>query len=313
MGTEFWWFFDALVVIVAIYVIFSNAKRGVTKVWILGIGYFLAVLTGTFMAMPLAETMYNSVAVNSDMQAIERVNKHVNFVNTFCTVIDNHKLGFYAEKQEVQKRISGSDAKKFVTRLWLYMNVRNDNQTILHPNGERMTEAEFEAELREALVKHYGELLGKELPEYVRVCFEEKLASNPKLMVDLIVQYSIGGNACIEYIEDTYVREPTLEMLAIFGFFMVFSVVIVIAAVISSAVENKFFFNNTYRKERVAGGLIGIVEAAAMLILMTLLVRLLVMLGGGDLLCFNEPTIAESKIFRFLYDHRDFIIRSAGS
>ncbi len=313
MGTEFWWFFDALVVIVAIYVIFSNAKRGVTKVWILGIGYFLAVLTGTFMAMPLAETMYNSVAVNSDMQAIERVNKHVNFVNTFCTVIDSHHLGFYAEKQEVQQRINGDNAKKFVTKLWLYMNWRNDNQTILHADRTAMTEAEFEAELREALVKHYGELLGKELPEYVRVNFEEKMAANPKLMVDLVVQYSSGGKSAVQYIEDTYVREPTLEMLAIFGFFMVFSVVIVIAAVISSAVENKVFFNNTYTKERVAGGLIGIVEAAAMLILMTLLVRLLVMLGGGDLLCFNEPTIAESKIFRFLYDHRDFIIRSAGS
>ena len=45
-----------------------------------------------------------------------------------------------------------------------------------------------------------------------------------------------------------------------------------------------------------------------MLILLTLLVRLLVMLGGGDLLCFNEPTIRASKIFSFLYNHLDFIL-----
>ena len=231
MSTDFWWFFDALVVIIVVYVIYSNAKRGATKVLILGIGYLIATLAAVGVSGPLAEVLYNGVAVESDMAAIERVNKKVDFARTFCNVIDNHKLGFYSDVQEVKKRITGTDEKeirKFADKLWNYMNWRNDWYTVL-------PEPDFEQELRVALTEHYGELLGKELPEYVRVCFEEKMASNPEQMNDLVVAYAKGASYSTNYVEETFVTEPTLEMLSIFSYFMIFSVVIVIAAFISSA------------------------------------------------------------------------------
>ena len=44
MDTSFWWIIDAALVLLFVYVIFSNGKRGFTKVVIFCAGYIIATL-----------------------------------------------------------------------------------------------------------------------------------------------------------------------------------------------------------------------------------------------------------------------------
>lgn len=292
METEFWWIFDALVVIAAIFIIYSNAKRGVQKVLVMGIGYIIATLCAMFISVPASQVVYEKVALQSDLAAIQRANKKVRLVELISGVIDQQQFGFVADRTDVREILTGENNREFVHGLYQYVNKRYHAQV-------PMTEEQFTVVVQEAVVNYYGELLGEELPEYVRLNFTDKVTEDPALMPELVVRLFNAGPE--EYIEETYSKQPTQRVLQVFVFLILFSVLMVITAIISATLENRLFFNNTYFADHLYGGLIGVIEAFSIILMLTMLVRMIVMLGGGDLLCFNEPTIRATRIFRFFY------------
>ena len=126
------------------------------------------------------------------------------------------------------------------------------------------------------------------------------------MMRDLIAAYyddtkSLEQRA--DVLEQLFASAPTTQVLQIFIYLIIFSVVMVIVAFISAVLQNRLFFNI-----HSVGALIGVLEAVAMLVLLTLIVRLVVLLTGEKFLFFNEATIAESKLFSFLYRHLDILL-----
>ena len=292
METGFWWIFDAMVIIAGIFIIYSNARRGVQKVLVMGIGYVIATVCAMFVSVPASEVVYEKVALQSDIAAIQRANKKVRLVELISGVIDQQQLGFVADRTDVREILTGENNREFVHALYQYVNHRYRDQV-------PFTEEHFSVMLQNAVVNYYGGLLGEELPEYVRLNFTNRVEEEPTLMPELVIRLFATGPE--KYIEETYSKEPTQHVLQVFVFLILFSVIMVITAIISASLENKLFFNNSYTADHVYGGLIGVIEAFAVILLLTMLVRMVVMLGGGDLLCFNEPTIAQTKIFRYIY------------
>lgn len=293
MNTQFWWIFDALVAIIAVIVIYSNAKRGITKVLVVGIGYIIATIAASLVCVPAASAVYASVAAGSDLAALERVGKQVSISDIYGDIIDGENLGFNADRNVIKAYMQNSTPDVYTQDIYRYMNRRN---------GDVVMELdEFQGMLRTQLTERYGAALSEEVPEYVRMNFEKKMTADPEAYTELMSRLSSGHAA--EYVEETYAKEPTLQVLQIFCYLILFSILMVIAAVLSATLENKIFFNNTMRKERILGGMMGLLEALALLILMTMIVRLIVMLSGGDALCFNEPTIAKSKVFNYFYSY----------
>ena len=292
METGFWGIFDAMVIIAGIFIIYSNARRGVQKVLVMGIGYVIATVCAMFVSVPASEVVYEKVALQSDIAAIQRANKKVRLVELISGVIDQQQLGFVADRTDVREILTGENNREFVHALYQYVNHRYRDQV-------PFTEEHFSVMLQNAVVNYYGGLLGEELPEYVRLNFTNRVEEEPTLMPELVIRLFATGPE--KYIEETYSKEPTQHVLQVFVFLILFSVIMVITAIISASLENKLFFNNSYTADHVYGGLIGVIEAFAVILLLTMLVRMVVMLGGGDLLCFNEPTIAQTKIFRYIY------------
>lgn len=293
METDFWWIFDAMIIIVGVYIIYSNAKRGISKVLVMGIGYIIATVAALFISVPASQVVYEKVALQSDLAAIQRANKRVRLVETLSRVIDQQQLGFVADRSDMRELLTAENNTHFVHSMYQYMNKRYGETA--------MDEERFYTIVQEAVVDYYGDILGEELPEYVRLNFVEKVNSDPALLEELVPRlFTVSPE---EYIEETYSKEPTQRMLQVFVYLILFSIIMVVTAIISATLENSIFINVTYFKEHLYGGLVGCIEAFAVLVMLTMLIRMVVMLGGGELLCFNEPTIHATKIFRFLYDN----------
>lgn len=302
MGTELWWIFDALIVMLFVYVLYSNGKRGVTKVFIINIGYILATVLGGLVAVAVAPQLYDSGISASNVSAVRSVNSKISCPKIFVGVIDEQRYGFVCDLRRVAEYLEPPETAQYVEKLYHYVN---------HKYGEEVCpEDEFRAMLEKAFAASYRTQLGEKLPEYVRMNFDKAIAGHPEQIGELIViLYDHDGKAA-EKIEEKYVREPTIEVLGLFSYIVVFAIVMIIALIISALIlsNDPLIFNVGRSSERLFGALFGLAEAFAFLVMFTVIVRLMVMLGGGETLIFNDETIAETKIFHLLYDHLSALI-----
>ncbi|MBQ6042054.1 MAG: CvpA family protein [Oscillospiraceae bacterium] len=293
----FGWIFDILVIVIIGYVLFSNAKRGVCKVLIFGIGYIVAALIASFVSFGVSDALYEAVARESNISAVETANSHTDFVHAFSTAIEREQYGFELKEAEIRECLTAKDDKPFDERIYNYI--------VRKAGAEGISRNDVTAVLQEAFISAYGKQLYERLPEYVRMDFTDAAKKDPQLMRDMIHTYydeSMTSEEKAEKVEDLFSKEPTKEVLQIFLFLIMFSILMVIAAVIGTVMQNKMFFNIRTFTDHALGGVIGLIEAAVMVILIAMIVRLIVMLGGGNFLCFNDEDIRDTWIFRYFYD-----------
>lgn len=296
MNSGFWWVFDLLVILVVVRVIWSNAKRGCSKVLIFGIGYIMATLIASLLAAVAAPALYDSVANQTNVSGFETANQHIDLVKIFTQAMEERKYGFQVDRQKVRAYVTGENRQEFDVQLYHYAN---------RMNGAPVSgKFEFQYMLRDAFIAGYGKELGDRLPKYVQMYFTETVREDPEAMRTTVANFydpKMSAAQKAAAMEDLFAQEPTTEVLQIFIYFILFSVLMVIVAIFSSLLQKKIFFNIYGSTDHAVGALIGVLEAGAMLVLLTLLVRLIVMLSGGEFLCFNHKTIYDSKIFSFFY------------
>jgi len=296
MGAHFWWLFDVLVLLVAGMVIRSNYKRGITKVLVLSIGYLIATLLSSVVAAFGAHPVYETVAKDTNISAVEKVNENVNFPEAFSEAINKGNYGFFCTAEDISQVLNSKGEMTFDHALYEYACDRN--------NGSVGSEEWFRSNVREAMRDSYGTEMENRLPNYVRASFEQQLNEDDSIMrviVDTIYDKSKSPRETAETIESLFAEEATIEVMRIFIFLIVLSLLMILTAFINTVAQNKLFFNLTEKKERLYGGLFGLLETVVMLILLTIIVRMFVLLGGGKTLCFSDETIEKSLIFKHLY------------
>ncbi|MBR6762000.1 MAG: hypothetical protein IKM30_08210 [Oscillospiraceae bacterium] len=303
MDTPFWWIFDALVVVLALFFIYSNAKRGLTKVFIMAIGYIVATLFSSVLSAVAAPTFYELVARDSNISTIREINSEMDVAQVFFDEIKEKRYGVTIEKSKIRTYLLPPDTESYDVKLYEYVNHRCGYQVT--------TQQAFSAMLQNAFAEEYGELLKSHLPNYAYAQFQEMFAEDQTLVTTVLDQMYSEKNTTRDfaiYIEDTFVKNSTIEVFRIFIYLILFSVMMVFAALIASMMEYRLIFNVRPFMEHLLGGFIGVIEAGIMVALLTISVRLLILLGGGTLLCFNEPTVMASKLFRFFYNQLSILL-----
>ncbi len=298
MTTQFWWVFDAILVLVAGYFIYSNARRGVSKVIVVCIGYIIATVAGSLLSAAAAPGLYEVMARESNIEAIVDMNRNFNAAKALTDAVNEQNYGMDLEESKTEAFLLPPDTADFVTNL---------HKHIVRKAGyEPVTELRFHYLMRDAFSAYYSELMLDELPDYAAANFREALAQDSTVMYTIIENmYSatMSARSMAVYVEDTFVKEPTIEVFRIFIYLILFSIIMVFAALIASMLENRIFFNIYPATEHVMGGFIGLIEAGMMVVLMTVATRLAILLGGGTFLFFNEETVMASKLFSFFYEH----------
>lgn len=298
MSSQFWWVFDALVILVAGYVLYSNIKRGMTKVMALSIGYIIAAFAASLIAAFGAQPVYESVAQNSNISAVESVNEHVDLAGAFAKTINAQDYGFQCTGRDIAAILRKQDYQQFDHALYEYTDEKS--------NGTVGDEGVFRILIKKSFIQAYGDAMNDKLPRYARASFEKQINESSDTMrkiVDALYSSKSSSRETAEEIERLFAQEATVEVLRIFIYVIVLSVLMVIAAVINAILQNRLFFNLTNTKERFYGGVFGLLEVGVMLVLLTLLIRLLVLLGGGKILFFSEEAIEKTFLFKHLYNN----------
>lgn len=299
MEFQWWLIFDAAVVLIAAYLIFSNARRGLTKVFILNIGYVFAMVLAGLVAVAAGPQIYDLAVRDENVKAFEQVVDEVNIPKVLADAVDNNKsLGFKCDPKQIEEFLRSGNTERYAVNLYHSLNAHF---------GESIGDfTSFEKLLRDAYLKAVGKAMDEKLPRYVRMNFEQQIAADPDVMAKMLeVSYAPGTytKKIAETYEAQFGEEPCVEILRMFVYAACFAVIMIIAAVLSAAFKNSLFFNVTQASERTYGALLGIAETVALVILFTILIRVIVMLGGGDILIFNDTIIKESKLFSVLYNN----------
>jgi len=303
MGSDFWWIFDALVIMIAVYLIYSNAKRGLSKVFVLNIGYVIAIFLSGLVAVGASPLLYETIAEPNDVEKIQSVNVTMNFPKVFADVVNSEGIDFTCDPGIVAGYLAAPYTEDFEVELYHYINKRY---------GSQVTDmTTFQNDLREAYIAAYSAALNEKLPSYVQHNFETAVREEPGLMTELLTVYyrPINSNRDVATdFEHRFGKEPNLELMRIWAFLGSFAVIMIIVALIAAMLKNRIFFNVFRSSEVIYGALLGLAETVGILILFTATVRLIVLLGGGEVLCFNDATIEQTKVFKLLYEHMSFLI-----
>ena len=303
MSASLWWLYDLLVIGVFVYVIFSNARRGLAKVLVISIGYAIVTIAAGVLASVGAPNLYRSVAAQTNITNFETANKHMDFVGIYTNCLERGNYGAVLDKDEISKRVKNARNRDLCESLYEYVCRASKSDTI--------DETKFRNSLVNAFIREYGAELDERLPHYVRMNFEKRVREDESLMNQTVADYydpDVNLTECAEREESLFGSETTIEVLRIFLFLILFSVMMVVAALISAMTQKNIFINISKSADHAIGGLIGIFEAGAMLILLTLLIRLIILLSGGGGRYLNETVINDSMIFSFFYEHIRMLI-----
>ncbi len=298
MTTQFWWVFDALLVLVAGYFIYSNARRGVSKVLVVCIGYIIATVAGSLLSAAAAPGLYEVMARDSNIEAIEDMNSDFHPAKALTDAVNAQNYGMDLEESKTEALMLPPDTAEFIPNLHKYI--------VRKAGYEPITELRFHYLMRDTFSAYYSDLMLDELPDYAAANFREALAQDSTVMYTIIENmYSstMSARSVATYVEDTFVKEPTIEVFRIFIYLILFSIIMVFAALLASMLQHRIFFNIYPATEHIMGGFIGLIEAGVMVVLLTLGTRLAILLGGGTFLFFNEETVMASKLFSFFYEH----------
>ena len=290
------WILDILVVLIVGYVIYSNARRGFSKVLAFGIGYLVMTVLASVIASAAAPAFYDGVARDSNINALKTANGHIQFPQIYAEVINEQNYGFTATAKGVERVLEDYDRGAFDDRLYEYVCANTVDA------GVKVEQ--FRKLILNTFIERYGKELGERVPEYVIASFEKSAKADPQIPRDIMRAYydkRKNDDARAEIIEKQFSEAATTEVLQIFMYLILFSVFMVLAAVIATMLQNKIFFNITRGAEKAMGAVVGLLEAGSMLVLLTLIVRLIVVLGAGKFMFFNDDELNNTFIFSYLY------------
>lgn len=299
----FWWVFDALLVIVIAWVVFANARKGMTKVLVMCIGYIVATLAASVLSAVAAPTMYEVFVQESNINAIVQVNKEVDITECLCEILKDQNYGIEIEQGRIQTFLLPPDTDKFDQNIYNYVNAKCGYQVSSLMDFKKMLTNEF--------AERYGEALGNHLPYYAEVNFRRQMTSDPATIHTMFTEFYSMYSTELDnaaYVQETFVKDTTIHLFQMFTYVVIFSVVMVFAALFSKLLQYSLIFNVKKTTDHLLGAVIGIIEAAVMVLLMTLVIRLIVVLCGGELMCFNEETIQATRVFKYLYNHTDLLL-----
>ena len=308
MMTEFWWFFDALVLLIVGGIVISNAKKGLTKVFIICIGYLVATIVATFCSGAAADALYEVTARPSNIDSIQEINASFDVAQCFMDAIDERNYGAILSKQSIEDMLAAPNTVKFDSNLLSYVNRLT--------GYEVCSQVEFKQILTDAFIEDYGGALSEKLPSYVPANLKQQMSENPALINTLLEKFyqpDVVSDDSVEeenaeFVEDHFGAEPSTECFRIFIYIIFFSVVMMIAGITSSAMKYRLFFNVRSGTEHFLGAMLGFIEAAAILIILTMLVRLCILIGGGEFLIFNDDVIQKSHIYKIIYTQLDILM-----
>lgn len=279
MGTQFWWFYDVLVVSVVGGILYASAVRGFTKGIFRLAGCVLAIVVGFFGSNALKDTVYESLFRQKITDSVSQV-------------LEDEDWDVFERASEVLA-ISGEeettpDAEEF--RL-VHQDVK-DGTLEAYPDWFTSSVCGVTEFAASSVQKTHAE---QNLAEVYAGDTQGMCALTELLL-------GRNGQEASAVLEETFYRPSYGELVRTALFALIGLVVMIVCGIVSSVAGSLEEQMHIRRGDHALGLLAGVAEAAAVLLMLTAAVRLVAALTDGEMLLFNTETIYGTKLFRYLYD-----------
>lgn len=300
MGSQFWWFFDALVIACVLFVIFTNAKQGFRKNFIMMIGYAVCALIASGTSILLAEPIYQYSVRESNVEAFTSAIKEYDATEEIIACVGEASHTQDLEAVKINSYLTPAYST-FDQDIYNYVNKRCGYVV--------STPSEFRSLLRENFIEVFGGKMSKHLPSYASEAMENTIREEPDVYLE-VMQAMYGENTveqAAEYLEDVLVKNTCLNITAMFLFLGTFLVLMSFVAMFSKKMEDQIYFNIHTSVDHIAGAFMGLVEAFVMLAFVAIFLKLIFTATTTDLMVLNEETIEKTRLFRYFFSIDKFL------
>lgn len=294
MGSQFWWFYDVIVVAVALVCIFIGSRKGVMK----GVFGFVSVIIAAVLAYVISgavgDTVSSGLVCESNAKKISEsidestfMTKYINYLENmgYSVSIDENKLGAALDK--------GEEMEEAVV---FYLN---------SVNGHSLDKKEV---LLEKMHEGYGiilsDIVSKSLNEFAAVKTKEIISEKPEMMTELIPM--LRDEEQIYQVSLYISKNMAAPAYNIIGRLISYLVIFAVIALGLLLGINAFFSHKEVDAigvvSHVAGGIFGLFTAAVIVFAIAVWVRVSAITGNNEMLFFNNDVVEKSYLFKYFYD-----------
>lgn len=294
MGTQYWWFYDVIVVAVALICIFIGSKKGVMKSIFGFVGLILAAIVALVVSDAISDTLSGKMVCESNAKKIA-----ANFESdSFTTMYADYLEGLdYSLRIDVDKLGKAFDSVDDIDEAIV--------KYISNINGYAPDEKEVLLEkVREGYAVVISDIVERSLNKYAAETAAALLKNDSSGMKELIplIRDSERVMPSAMYISENYVS-PAYNVI---GRLVSYLAVFIFAGLIFVFCINSFLGRSntdvTSAVSHVMGGVFGIFSAVVVVFAIAAAVRLSAVLGNDEMLFFNNKVVENSYAFKYFYD-----------
>ncbi|MBQ1464065.1 MAG: CvpA family protein [Ruminococcus sp.] len=292
MDTQFWWFYDVIVLAVVLIFMFLCGKRGIVKSILSTVSWALAAVIAFSISGGIASSIYSTSIRGSNIKKIEKNMDSDFFAVKMVEYIDSLPYGLRAETSKVNAMFDKGNVT--IEDMITYIN---------NINGRKAAE---DSELREVVIEGYakviGDMLSKDFSDYIVEYAKEEVRKNPANIADLIplIRDRENPKPASSMVADNYTAPAYRIIIRLLGFIILTIVIGIFAEFIIKSFTSANSATST--TSNLTGALVGIAMGLVVAFIITAMVRLYVIMGTDHMMFFNTEAIDKTYVFKYIFN-----------
>jgi uncharacterized membrane protein required for colicin V production len=290
MGGNFWWIFDAVVVVSAVLCVIHCAGKGFSKIIVTAIGCVASFAIAWMISKSAADMVYEKVFMKGNIEAVRIATEDYNPEDVIKMIIENNELSGVLSNEKIKNILEGEDS---LEKLYNYANSEASN--ILD------TKDGFEKNIINEFAKVFSSQVGANLPPYVAEGILSNISGNKEMFLSTVDMIMTNSDRLPEHIEENYIRKPAKRIVSATIFLIVFFVLMTIIILVANK-SGKFGLLNGYdRLDKFAGGVLGCIEAISIIMIFAFIVKIIINISSDNNSFINVNTIEKTLLFKHFY------------
>lgn len=293
MGTQLFWFYDAVVVALLLINIYSGGKRGFLKSVVLILGFAASVLVSWIVSSAAAPAVYENFIQEKTTVLIEERLKDVNIAGDLKKLFSREDDGVVFSQNEMEAVLSEENGdltgaiQKLISNKYADINLSRE---------------EVELKLNSLFDNQVNERIFGALPAYMKDPVNAYLNNSEDIVNDVLRALNGTSRSAAEYIEENFIRSGVVTLIRLGIFLIVFSVMMIAIQAISAGTNIVKAIPLASSLNAFLGVLLGVVQGAAVIIIIAVVLKTLICLTGNELIAINSQTIEETYLFKAFYN-----------
>lgn len=292
MGSQFWWFYDALAAAVILLYIFISGKKGLVRSLLSFAGYIIAAVMAVSISGGLGKSIHDGIIKTENVKKLNKTldsTKLVSEVSNYLSAEYNRNV-----RTENLLKIYKSD-QPFDKQIYTYINNIN------------VSKAASEKEFLETLHMCYADItkniVGTELSSFAAETAAKEVLAAPESFNELIplLLDDETKTPAAKYIAENYTSAAYTEVIRLITLLGILFAVIAISLLLTKSLGSEHHGEQSLASH-AAGSLVGVLKGVIAVFAIAVTVRLYVILGNDNMLFFNFDAIENTYIFKYFYN-----------